>query len=53
VFTSLLSLSHLDSITHIDMAAAAYTLSRHLAGKDLLNSFDFFNGEDPSKGFVK
>ncbi|KAF7535884.1 hypothetical protein G7054_g5017 [Neopestalotiopsis clavispora] len=34
------------------MAAAAYTLSRHLAGKDLLNSFDFFNGEDPSKGFV-
>lgn len=31
----------------------AYSLARHLAGQDLLNSFDFFYGKDPSKGFVK
>ncbi|ETS83011.1 hypothetical protein PFICI_04887 [Pestalotiopsis fici W106-1] len=31
---------------------SAYTLARHLAGQQLLDSFDFFYGVDPSKGFV-
>lgn len=31
----------------------AYSLSTHYAGLGLLDSFNFFTGEDPNYGFVE
>lgn len=33
--------------------AAGYSLSTHYGGQGLLDSFNFFTGNDPSNGFVE